>query len=170
MLFRHRLPSIEARRDLFLYLCGPRARFFFKMWPSNEVWDPCFKSYVLNDTCEQNSQPTDFAYWRRWYTVFKKFPVSIFQKNVFNAINGPTKCHIIYHIRCTAWNNVKNIVLCTSKPSILWLLIMISKILFIKSKKVGGIGSQANYYLVIIQIIIFCFKIIFFLFFWIEIF
>jgi hypothetical protein len=29
-------PSIEARRDLFLSLFGPRARLFVKMWPSNE--------------------------------------------------------------------------------------------------------------------------------------
>ncbi len=26
----------EARGDLFLYLCGPQAHFFVKMWPSNE--------------------------------------------------------------------------------------------------------------------------------------
>jgi len=39
------LSSIEARRDLFLSLCGPRAHFFVKMWPSNEFEfeTPCLK-------------------------------------------------------------------------------------------------------------------------------
>ncbi len=44
-MVRHLLPSIEAREDLLLSLCGPRVHFFCQNVALEWIWDPCYRQY-----------------------------------------------------------------------------------------------------------------------------